>query len=396
MGFSEPTYIQAKVIPPALEGKDVIGQAPTGSGKTVAFAVPIAETVKRGAGVQALVVCPTRELTLQVAGVLKDVTKYQGLTVSPIYGGVSLNPQREALRQTEVVVGTPGRLLDHIHRGSLRLAGVRILVLDEVDRMLDMGFIDDVRRIITFTARDRQTMFFSATIPGPVRRLAERFMRDPLLFEPIDEAEKPKVDEYYIEVPEEHKFQLLLALIDYENPPSAIIFCNTKIMADLLGQGLWRNGVNAAAIHGDLTQDRREKVMREFRAGRLKILVATDVASRGLDIYGISHIFNYDIPEDPTDYVHRIGRTARAGRTGKAISLLSPYSHDAMRHLHELHPGIGPRTFEFDPEAYQGLDLSRVPRPRRDFHPRGGRGGGGPRRGGFGPRGRGPGPRRRR
>ena len=230
-------------------------------------------------------VCPTRELTLQVAGVLKDATKYQGLTVSPIYGGVSLNPQREALRMTEVVVGTPGRLLDHIHRGSLRLAGVRILVLDEVDRMLDMGFIDDVRRIVTFTPRDRQTMFFSATIPGPVRRLAERFMRDPILFEPIDEAEKPKVDEYYIEVPEEHKFQLLLALIDYDNPPSAIIFCNTKIMADLLGQGLWRNGVNAAAIHGDLTQDRRESD-EGVQGRRLRILVA----GRGIrgSICGIS------------------------------------------------------------------------------------------------------------
>jgi ATP-dependent RNA helicase DeaD len=393
-GFTDLTYIQKKAILPAMSGRDLIGQAPTGSGKTLAFGIPIAERLDVGKGIQALIVCPTRELTLQDTGVLKDLCRHRGIKVTPVYGGAAIEPQIKRLKKCEVVVGTPGRLLDHLRRGTLKLDGVRILVLDEADRMVDMGFIDDIRKIIRATPRKRQTLLFSATITRPVHRLSEHFMRNTMVIEPEGKIDAPEIEQSYIEVKDEEKFQLLLALIVMENPESAIIFTNTKVQADLIANNLLANNQNALAIHGDLKQARREAVMEEFRAGNLRFLVATDVASRGLDIPAVSHIFNYDIPDDPDDYIHRIGRTARAGAKGRAICLLSPFDHDNMRNLHQIHPDLASERIEFDSSKYTSLDTSmrskfmrraRVPRRKTG---RWGPGRGGPRRGG--PRRRGP------
>jgi len=371
MGFETTTYIQGKVLPLALQGKDVIGQAPTGSGKTLAFAIPIAEMVTPGQGVQALVICPTRELTLQVTEVMRETCKYRELNVLPVYGGVAIQPQIEGLKRSEIVVGTPGRLLDHMRRGTLRLDRIRILVLDEADRMLDMGFINDIQQIVRRTPRNRQTLFFSATIPKPIRRFSQRFMKDPIHIKPNGSEDKPKINQSYIEVSDEHKFQLLLALIESHKPESAIIFCNTKIEADLLANNLKENNIRALAIHGDLSQARRDRVMEDFRRGEIKFLVATDVASRGLDIPHVSHVYNYDIPQDPDDYVHRIGRTARAGREGIAVCLLSPSDHNNMRNLHQKHPDLGPEEFDFDPYSYPSMNRSlRSKFPRRGYHPK--------------------------
>jgi len=369
-GFSETTSIQARVIPPALEGRDVIGEAPTGSGKTLAFAIPIAEKIKRDAGVQALVVTPTRELALQVSEVIAKTTRYLRIRVATVYGGVAIEPQIRELRSAGVVVGTPGRLLDHLRRGTLKLGKVKILVLDEADRMLDMGFIEDVQRIIRHTPRERQTLLFSATIPPEIKRLASRFMRSYLHIRNVEE-DKPEIEECFIEVREGEKFQLLQALLEAEKPESAIIFCNTKIVASIVAANLAKHGMSVAAIHGDLSQAKRERVMNSFRAEKLRILVATDVAARGIDIPAVSHIFNYDIPDNGDDYTHRIGRTARGGAKGKAFCLLSPSHHDNMRRVHSAFPHIERREFDAELSRYPALDyrLGRLlPRKgRRSF-----------------------------
>ncbi|MEE8403394.1 MAG: DEAD/DEAH box helicase, partial [Candidatus Hydrothermarchaeaceae archaeon] len=393
-GFTDLTYIQEKAILPAMSGRDLIGQGPTGSGKTLAFGIPIAERLDAGKGIQALIVCPTRELTLQDAGVLKDTCRYRGIKVATIYGGTPIEPQIKSLKSCEVVVGTPGRLLDHLRRGTLKLNGIRILVLDEADRMVDMGFIDDIRKIIRATPEKRQTMLFSATITKPVHNISQRFMRNTMIIKPESGIDAPEIEQSYIEVKDSEKFQLLLALIVKENPEMGIIFTNMKVRADLIANNLLANNQNALALHGDLTQFKRETVMEEFRAGNLRFLVATDVASRGLDIPAVSHIFNYDVPDDPDDYVHRIGRTARAGRKGRAICLLSPSDHDNMRNLHQIHPDLAAEKIEFDLSKYSPLDTSlrskfmrrtKVPRRRggpRRGPPRMGPRPGGPRRGG--------------
>ncbi len=391
-GFTDLTYIQEKAILPAMEGRDVIGQAPTGSGKTIAYGIPIAERLKKRNGIQALIVCPTRELTLQVTGVLKDICRHRGIMAVPVYGGTAIRPQVKDLKRCEIVVGTPGRLLDLIRRKDLVLNRIHILVIDEADRMLDMGFIDDVRKIINATPIKRQTLLFSATISRPVHQLSRRFMRNTLIIKSEGTIDTPEIEQTYIEVKNKEKFQLLLSLIVSEDPDRAIIFTNTKVQADLVANNLLTNNQNALALHGDLSQFKREAVMEEFREGNLRFLVATDVASRGLDIPAVSHIFNYDVPDDPDDYVHRIGRTARAGRKGRAICLLSPSDHENMRNLHKLHPDLSGERVEFDPAKYTSLDTSmrskfmrkaKVPRRRRGP-------GGGPMRKGPRPGGRGP------
>lgn len=351
--FKEMTFIQESVLPSALDSRDVIGQSPTGSGKTAAFSIPLIQKVEKGKGVQALVLSPTRELALQITGMIKDMSRYKKVNVVTVYGGQPIKVQFAGLRKAEIVVGTPGRVLDHLRRKTLDLSGVRILVLDEADRMLDMGFIRDITAIIRHTPRNRQTMLFSATIPREVMRLAGRFMKSPEIFRSAGDVEKPQVRQTYIEVEKNEKFQMLLALLEREDPFSAIIFTNTQAMADVLSKNLYKNRVNAWAIHGGLKQSRRERIMGRFRKGDFPILVATDVASRGLDITGVSHIFNYDIPSSADDYTHRIGRTARAGETGRAICILSPDGHDNMRRVHAQHKDVEPEVFEeFDSGNY--------------------------------------------
>jgi ATP-dependent RNA helicase DeaD len=330
-GYERPTEIQGAVIPRALGGADVIGCSATGSGKTAAFAIPLLEKLERNGGVQALILAPTRELAFQIAATVRALGRHRGIRVLPVYGGQPMKAQIAALGRVEVVVGTPGRLLDHLRRGTLHLGKVQTLVIDEADRMLDMGFLPDVEAILRETPQSRQTMLFSATLPEEVQRLGRRHMRNPVSLSAESREEKPKIEEVCIEIAQEGKFQALLTLLKRENPSSAIIFCNTKRMASHLARKISRGRFRACAVHGNLSQNQRERALRGFREGEPGILVATDVASRGLDIEGVSHIFNYDIPRNPQDYVHRIGRTGRAGREGKAFSLLCPRDRENLR-----------------------------------------------------------------
>ncbi|MBN1455590.1 MAG: DEAD/DEAH box helicase [Methanomicrobia archaeon] len=338
--FERPTEIQRKAIPPILEGRDVIAGASTGSGKTLAFAAAIIEKSEKGAGIQALVLTPTRELAQQVAAALGDFSRYKPLRIVAVFGGVSINPQMEQLRTADVVVGTPGRILDHLRRGTLDLRGVTTLVLDEADRMLDMGFIDDVEQIIRKCPRKRQTLLFSATITSEVARLARRYMNEQVEIAAEQYVDPGKLTQFYYDVLDERmKFSVLVHLLEHEKAGLVMVFCNTRHNTDFVANNLRAVGVDALAIHGGLTQDKRNTVMKQFHAQRVCVLVCTDVAARGLDIPGISHVYNYDIPGDSNDYIHRIGRTARAGEEGCAISILTPSDYDNFRrvmHLKEI------------------------------------------------------------
>ncbi|MBN1677000.1 MAG: DEAD/DEAH box helicase [Candidatus Thermoplasmatota archaeon] len=323
--WEELTPVQEGVIPLAREGLDLMAQAQTGTGKTGAFAIPIIEKLEPKKTVQCLVLTPTRELAMQVAGDFADLAKYVGVRAVPIYGGQSINVQTDKIRKgAEIIVGTPGRLMDLMRRGELTFDGVKYLVLDEADRMLDMGFIDDIEWILGRVPKQRQTMLFSATLPETIRELAQRYMRKPRdVIVSQDTLTVPQAEQAYISVGRKNKLWALCRILDAEKPELAMVFCSTKRMVDTLARKLRAYGYSADAIHGDLTQAARDKVMQKFRSGKLRVLIATDVAARGLDIEDVSHVFNWDIPENPEDYVHRIGRTARAGKSGKAITFVS-------------------------------------------------------------------------
>ena len=327
LGYEEPTPIQARTIAQMRAGADIIAQAQTGTGKTAAFALPIIEAlVPDSRAPQALVMTPTRELAMQVAEAFHSYGKHHQISVLPVYGGQPIERQLRALsRGVDVVVGTPGRLLDHIQRGTLKLDQVRTVVLDEADEMLDMGFIEDIETILKETPATRQTALFSATMPGPIADLAKRYMRDPQRITIKSEhMTVSQVRQIYYEVGGRDKFEVLARVLDFEMPTSAIIFCRTKSEVDSLGERLMARAFPAETLHGDLSQIQRDRVMQRFRTGQVELLVATDVAARGLDIEQISHVINYDMPLDPEIYVHRIGRTGRAGRTGSAITLVTP------------------------------------------------------------------------
>ena len=325
MGFEEPSPIQARTIPPIMEGNDVIGQAQTGTGKTAAFGIPITEKVQDLRHVQALIMTPTRELALQVSEEIAKIGQFKRIKTLPVYGGQSIDRQIRALRfGVQVVIGTPGRLLDHIRRGTIKLDLVKILVLDEADEMLDMGFIDDIETIMENIPREgRQTLLFSATMPQQIRSLADRYMNKPVFVTVSKEQlTVPQIDQFYYETRE--KLDGLCRILDAGDMESTIIFCRTKKGADELTASLVARGYMAEALHGDLSQVQRDRVMKKFRESKLEILVATDVAARGLDIDHVTHVVNYDIPQDPESYVHRIGRTGRAGRKGTAITFIHP------------------------------------------------------------------------
>ncbi len=328
LGYEEPTPIQARTILRMLAGDDVIAQAQTGTGKTAAFALPIIERLDASLRApQALVMTPTRELAMQVAEAFHSYGKFHShLAVLPVYGGQPIDRQLRALKSgVNVVVGTPGRLLDHIQRGTLKLDQVRTVVLDEADEMLDMGFIEDIEAILKETPAERQTALFSATMPGPIANLAKNYMRDPQRINiKAEQMTVPQIRQIYYEVGGRDKFEVLGRVLDFEMPTSAIIFCRTKSEVDSLGERLIARAFPAETLHGDLSQIQRDRVMQRFRTGQVELLVATDVAARGLDIELVSHVINYDIPLDPEVYVHRIGRTGRAGRTGSAITLVTP------------------------------------------------------------------------
>ncbi len=325
-GWEVPTPIQALAMPELLRGEDVVGLAQTGSGKTAAFAIPLIESLDRKPrGVQALVLVPTRELASQAATEISSLSRYDPVRPVVLCGGVGIGPQIKALknRATSVVVGTPGRILDHLQRGTLRLNAVRYLVLDEADRMLDMGFAPDVGRILSHTPGERQTALFSATMPAEIRGMVKRHMRAPRYLTVKSEA--PTVDtveQVYYRMDGRDKTRALRALIDAEKDPVTIVFRRTKHGATKLHRQLEKAGYRAALLHGGKSQAQRTKTLEGFTRGRTRILVATNVASRGLDIPNVSHVINYDLPEDTETYVHRIGRTARAGKEGVAVTLV--------------------------------------------------------------------------
>lgn len=337
MGFEEATPIQAQSIPISLSGQDLIGQAQTGTGKTAAFGIPMIEkmeTENRGHS-KGLVVAPTRELAIQVAEELNNVGRAKGIKALPIYGGQDINRQIRALKnRPHIVVGTPGRLIDHIRRKTLKLHEIEFVVLDEADEMLNMGFIEDIEAILKEVPEERQTLLFSATMPGPIQRIAERFMKDPQIVRvKAKEMTVPNIAQQYIELHEKQKFDALTRLLDIQSPELAIIFGRTKRRVDELAEALNSRGYAAEGIHGDLTQAKRSSVLRKFKEGSIEILVATDVAARGLDISGVTHVYNFDVPQDVESYVHRIGRTGRAGQKGLAVTFVTHREMGQLRNI---------------------------------------------------------------
>lgn len=328
-GYTTPTPIQAGLIPLALERVDVVGQARTGTGKTAAFAIPILEQLaprREIPGPQALVLVPTRELAVQVRGEFEKLAFGQKARIAAVYGGKPIRGQIEKLRRgAQVVVGTPGRVIDVIGRRALDLSDLWCVVLDEADRMLDIGFRPDIEKILRRCPDDRQTLLLSATVPPPIERLAQRYMNKPekLDFSPTDISVET-IDQFYFTVDHERKFDLLVKLLEREQPKQAIIFCRTKRRTDQIARRLQKKFAEVDCIHGDMAQSARDRVMKKFREGRVRHLVATDVVGRGIDVTGISHIINYDIPQFCDDYVHRVGRTGRMGREGVAFTFVSP------------------------------------------------------------------------
>ncbi len=353
IGFEEPTRIQLETIPLIKQGYDVIGQSETGSGKTAAFGIPLVEKVVKNGKIQALVLAPTRELILQLASELMKFSRHKGLHIQTVYGGVSMEPQFYGLRKAEIVVGTPGRLLDHMRRGTLDTSNLKIFVLDEVDKMLDMGFIDDIETIERNIPESRQTLMFSATMSESLVTIRDKFTRNAKKVKTQTKVREDVLKQYYCDVDRQRKFSLLVHLINQEDPKLAIIFCNSRRDADAVARNLQCNGINATELHGGLSQQRRERVMESFHNGKTRILVATDVAARGLDIKNVTHIFNYSIPKNSEEYTNRIGRTARAGESGKAISLLSIEDHDYFRRIVNI--------FSYDVEKMAVPDFRILP-----------------------------------
>jgi ATP-dependent RNA helicase DeaD len=335
MGFEEPTPVQARAIPLLLAGRDIIAQALTGTGKTAAFGVPIAERIDPQQSVpQAVVMTPTRELAIQVTDHLSKIGRFQQMSVIPIYGGQPIGRQLQTLRRgVQAIVATPGRLLDHMRRGSVDLSAVRMLVLDEADQMLEMGFIEDIQQILEGLPPERVTALFSATMPRPIVDLAQRYLRDPemIRLSRPQGLTVPEIDQVFYLVPFVRKMDALCRVLDAKQPDRAIVFCATKRMVDEAVEGLGARGYLAEALHGDISQAIRERVLRAFRSGKTEVLVATDVAARGLDVPEVSHVINFDIPPDPEYYVHRIGRTGRYGRRGEAITFVNPREMRVLR-----------------------------------------------------------------
>lgn len=344
MGFDEPTPVQAQAIPCLLEGRDVVAQALTGTGKTAAFGIPLVERIDMSRNApQAVVLVPTRELALQDAEHIGHLGQHRGLRLLPIYGGQPIYHQLRALeRGVHVIVATPGRLLDHMRRNSIDLTGVGMLVLDEADQMLDMGFEEDMEQILAQLPRDRVTALFSATIPKPIEDMVGRFMRDPKILR-LSKAQGltvPEINQFFYQVPFPRKLETLCRVLEARQPDRSIVFCATKRMVDEVVERLQSRGYPAEALHGDISQPSREKVLRAFREGRIEVLVATDVAARGLDVPEVSLVVNFDIPPDPDYYVHRIGRTGRGGRGGEAITFVNPRE---MRELKVIERVTGAR-----------------------------------------------------
>jgi ATP-dependent RNA helicase DeaD len=340
MGFEAPTSIQESCIPLILSGVDLVGQAQTGTGKTAAFGIPAIQKANRGSKAPSvLILCPTRELAIQVTGELIKLAKYtDGIFTVPVYGGQPISRQLTALKKgAQIVVGTPGRVIDHLKRGTLKLGALEMVVLDEADEMLNMGFREDLEEILSFSKGKSQTVMFSATVPKAIQNIMKKWMHNPEMVKVEGRAETAAgVDQYFMEVRDSMRTEAVSRVMDMANFKLALIFCNTKRMCDSLVQELQARGYSSDALHGDMRQQVRDKVMNKFRNGQIDMLVATDVAARGLDVDEIDVVFNYDIPNDPEYYVHRIGRTARAGRSGMAITFTSGRKKKQIRFIEKM------------------------------------------------------------
>ncbi|MDF7627378.1 DEAD/DEAH box helicase [Lactobacillaceae bacterium L1_55_11] len=338
-GYEEATPIQEKTIPLTLAGKDVIGQAQTGTGKTAAFGLPILEHIDlNNPNIQAVIISPTRELAIQTADELSKLGHDKHVNVQVVFGGSDIRRQIQNLKShPQILVGTPGRLLDHINRRTVKLDHVKTLVLDEADEMLNMGFLDDIEAIIAKTPAVRQTLLFSATMPAPIKRIGLQFMTDPETVKiEAKQLTTDLVDQYFVRVRENEKFDAMTRIIDVQAPSLGIVFARTKRRVEELARGLEARGYKAAGLHGDLTQQMRSRVLGQFKSHEINLLVATDVAARGLDVKDVSHVYNYDIPQDPESYVHRIGRTGRAGATGTSVTFVAPNEMDYLRAIEDL------------------------------------------------------------
>ncbi|HEQ8242283.1 TPA: DEAD/DEAH box helicase [Streptococcus pyogenes] len=370
-GFEKASPIQEMTIPLTLEGKDVIGQAQTGTGKTAAFGLPTLNKIRTNENIiQALVIAPTRELAVQSQEELFRFGREKGVKVRSVYGGSSIEKQIKALKSgAHIVVGTPGRLLDLIKRKALILDHVETLILDEADEMLNMGFLEDIEAIISRVPADRQTLLFSATMPAPIKQIGVKFMKDPEHVQIKNkELTNVNVDQYYVRVKEQEKFDTMTRLMDVNQPELSIVFGRTKRRVDEITRGLKLRGFRAEGIHGDLDQNKRLRVIRDFKNDQIDILVATDVAARGLDISGVTHVYNYDITQDPESYVHRIGRTGRAGKSGESITFVSPNEMGYLSMIENLTKKqmkpLRPATAE---EAFQAKKKVALKKIERDF-----------------------------
>jgi ATP-dependent RNA helicase RhlE len=365
MGYTSPTPIQRDAIPMVLEGRDVVGCAQTGTGKTAAFVLPLLQRIEsKPGGPRALVVTPTRELAQQIEDVAEQVTKFTKHRVAVVYGGVGYEPQTKALKRgVDLLVATPGRLLDLMERRIANLSNVEILVLDEADRMLDMGFWPQVRKIIATIPPERQNLLFSATMSSDVMRIVSSTLHDPIRVEVAPSATPIElIDQRVYPVGGQQKGQLLVHLINEQNLDRVIVFTRTKHRADRVAKVLHQAGIKSAAIHGDRSQSQRQSALENLKSGRCRVLVATDVVARGIDIDDVSHVVNYDLPNSPDDYVHRIGRTARAGKSGTAVSLLAPEEHEALR---DIEIKIGTVLESHDAEGFDYSQQRLVPNPER-------------------------------
>jgi ATP-dependent RNA helicase DeaD len=360
LGFEETTEIQSKCIPEVLKGKDLVGQSQTGSGKTAAFGLPILNSIMPGMGIQAIILTPTRELGVQVHEALVSFAKFTHLRMACVYGGVGLGPQVDALRNADLVVGTPGRVLDHLERRTMNLSKVKFFVLDEADRMLEMGFIDDVKKILSQTPRDKQSLLFSATMPTQIRNIIAHNFRNPQVIKGQVHVDRSLLRQVYYNIRPEEKFSLLVHLLKSQQGVS-LIFCATRNEVDVVERNLKNNGIKAMAIHGGLTQSKRLQVVDMLKNEETKVLVATDVAARGLDIKNITHVYNYDLPNGPEDYTHRIGRTARAGEDGDAITLLTQNDYGKFQTI------LNDRTIKVNKLDTPQFQMLRFERHRSGF-----------------------------
>lgn len=331
LGFTEMTEIQEKCIPEIRLGKDLVGQSSTGSGKTLAFGLPILEKIEKGKGIQVLILTPTRELCVQVCDAMNDFAKYSHIKSIGVFGGVNINPQIQELRFAEIVVGTPGRILDHTERGTINYKKIKFLVLDEADKMFEMGFVEDVEEIISHVPKERQTLLFSATIDSGIQRLVRKHLKDPVSVKGQFRVDRSLLKQFYYEVKREEKFSLLAHLLKQNRIGLSLIFTGTRREADIVARNLQKNGFDATAIHGGHAQNKRLRALESLRKGHISALVATDVAARGLDIKNVNYVYNYDVPRTSDEYIHRIGRTARAGEQGAAITLLCGQDHMNFR-----------------------------------------------------------------